>query len=185
MASQNRVLGQFNLEGIDPQPRGMPQIEVKFDIDQNGILNVSAKDLKSGKQASVKIEQSSGLSKDEIERMRRDAEAHADEDKKFVELAEAKNLAENMIHTLEKMMKDQGDKLSASDREPLDVAIKKVREAISAADVTAIKSATAELEQSAQAFRAAVGSQTASPAPGAEPKGSDDDAIDAEFEVKK
>jgi len=185
MASQNRVLGQFNLEGIDPQPRGMPQIEVKFDIDQNGILNVSAKDLKSGKQASVKIEQSSGLSKDEIERMRRDAEAHADEDKKFVELAEAKNLAENMIHTLEKMMKDQGDKLSASDREPLDVAIKKVREAISAADVTAIKSATAELEQSAQAFRAAVGSQTASPAPGDAAKGADDDAIDAEFEVKK
>jgi molecular chaperone DnaK len=185
MASQNRVLGQFNLEGIDPQPRGMPQIEVKFDIDQNGILNVSAKDLKSSKQASVKIEQSSGLSKDEIERMRRDAEAHADEDKKFVELAEAKNLAENMIHTLEKMMKDQGDKLSASDREPLDVAIKKVREAISATDVTAIKSATAELEQSAQAFRAAVGSQTASPAPGDEAKGADDDAIDAEFEVKK
>lgn len=185
MASQNRVLGQFNLEGIDPQPRGMPQIEVKFDIDQNGILNVSAKDLKSGKQASVKIEQSSGLSKDEIERMRRDAEAHADEDKKFVELAEAKNLAENMIHTLEKMMKDQGDKLSASDRGTLDVAIKKVREAITAADVTAIKSATAELEQSAQAFRAAVGSQTASPAPGEATKGADDDAIDAEFEVKK
>jgi molecular chaperone DnaK len=185
MASQNRVLGQFNLEGIDAQPRGMPQIEVKFDIDQNGILNVSAKDLKSGKQASVKIEQSSGLSKDEIERMRRDAESHADEDKKFVELAEAKNLAENMIHTLEKMMKDQGDKLSASDREPLDVAIKKVREAIGAGDAIAIKSATAELEQSAQAFRAAVGSQTASPAPGDEAKGADDDAIDAEFEVKK
>ncbi|MBU6173110.1 MAG: molecular chaperone DnaK, partial [Planctomycetes bacterium] len=95
MASQNRLLGQFNLEGIEPQPRGVPQIEVKFDIDQNGILNVSAKDLKSGKQASVKIEQSSGLSKDEIERMRREAEVHADEDKKFVELAEAKNLAEN------------------------------------------------------------------------------------------
>lgn len=184
MASQNRVLGQFNLEGIDAQPRGMPQIEVKFDIDQNGILNVSAKDLKSGKQASVKIEQSSGLSKDEIERMRRDAEAHADEDKKFVELAEAKNLAENMIHTLEKMMKDQGDKLSSSDREPLDQAIKKVREAIGTGDATAIKSATAELEQSAQAFRSAVGSQP-SPASDPEAKGADDDAIDAEFEVKK
>ena len=95
MAQQNRLLDQFNLEGIESQPRGMPQIEVKFDIDQNGILNVSAKDLKSGKQSSVKIEQSSGLSKDEIERMRREAEMHADEDKKFVELAEAKNRADN------------------------------------------------------------------------------------------
>jgi molecular chaperone DnaK len=184
MASQNRLLGQFNLEGIDPQPRGVPQIEVKFDIDQNGILNVSAKDLKSGKQASVKIEQSSGLSKDEIERMRREAEVHADEDKKFVELAEAKNLAENMIHTLEKMIKDQGEKLSASDREPLDVAIKKVRDAIASNDTAKIKSATSELEQSAQAFRSTLGAQPSQAASESATKGSDDDAIDAEFEVK-
>ncbi|XZE36669.1 molecular chaperone DnaK [Pirellulaceae bacterium SH501] len=184
MAQQNRLLGQFNLEGIEPQPRGVPQIEVKFDIDQNGILNVSAKDLKSSKQASVKIEQSSGLSKDEIERMRREAELHADEDKKFVELAEAKNLAENMIHTLEKMITEQGEKLSDSDREPLQAAIKKVRDAIATNETAAIKSATAELEQSAQAFRSAVGAQAASAAPAAEGKNSDDDAIDAEFEVK-
>ena len=187
MASQNRLLGQFNLEGIDAQPRGVPQIEVKFDIDQNGILNVSAKDLKSGKQASVKIEQSSGLSKDEIERMRREAELHADEDKKFVELAEAKNLAENMIHTLEKMISEQGDKLSASDREPLDQAIKKVRESITTGDVTAIKAATSELEQAAQAFRSTLGAQPAgggdAASSGAKASG-DDDAIDAEFEVK-
>jgi molecular chaperone DnaK len=187
MASQNRLLGQFNLEGIDAQPRGVPQIEVKFDIDQNGILNVSAKDLKSSKQASVKIEQSSGLSKDEIERMRREAELHADEDKKFVELAEAKNLAENMIHTLEKMMSEQGEKLSASDREPLDQAIKKVRESIATGDVTAIKAATAELEQAAQAFRSTLGAQPAggtdAASSGAKASG-DDDAIDAEFEVK-
>ena len=187
MASQNRVLGQFNLEGIEAQPRGVPQIEVKFDIDQNGILNVSAKDLKSGKQASVKIEQSSGLSKDEIERMRREAELHADEDKKFVELAEAKNLAENMIHTLEKMMSEQGDKLSASDREPLDQAIKKVRESITTGEVAAIKAATSELEQAAQAFRSTLGAQPAgggeATSSGAKASG-DDDAIDAEFEVK-
>lgn len=187
MASQNRLLGQFNLEGIDAQPRGVPQIEVKFDIDQNGILNVSAKDLKSGKQASVKIEQSSGLSKDEIDRMRREAELHADEDKKFVELAEAKNLAENMIHTLEKMMSEQGDKLSASDREPLDLAIKKVRESITTGDVTAIKAATSELEQAAQAFRSTLGAQPAGggeAASGGAKASGDDDAIDAEFEVK-
>jgi molecular chaperone DnaK len=187
MASQNRLLGQFNLEGIDPQPRGVPQIEVKFDIDQNGILNVSAKDLKSGKQASVKIEQSSGLSKEEIERMRREAELHAEEDKKFVELAEAKNRAENMIHTLEKMMTEQGDKLSASDREPLDLAIKKVRDAMATGDVTAIKAATTELEQAAQAFRSTLGAQPAGAADaastGAKASG-EDDAIDAEFEVK-
>ncbi len=186
MAQQNRLLDQFNLEGIDAQGRGVPQIEVKFDIDQNGILNVSAKDLKSGKQSSVKIEQSSGLSKDEIERMRRDAESHADEDRKFVETAEAKNRAENTIHGLEKAIKDQGEKLSDSDREPLEQSIKKARDAILANDAAAIKAATMELDQSAQAFRSTLGAQSG-PAPASEPdkSPSDDDAIDAEFEVKK
>jgi molecular chaperone DnaK len=184
MAIHNRLLGQFNLEGIDTAPRGVPQIEVKFDIDQNGILNVSAKDLKSGKQASVKIEQSSGLSKDEIERMRRDAESHADEDRKQVELAESRNRAENTIHALEKAIKDQGDKLAVSDREPLEAAIKKLRDALAQNDAEAIKLATAELEQTANAFRSAFasGSQGSTTAP--EDKGSNDDAIDAEFEVK-
>ena len=186
MAQQNRLLDQFNLEGIDAQGRGVPQIEVKFDIDQNGILNVSAKDLKSGKQSSVKIEQSSGLSKDEIERMRRDAESHADEDRKFVETAEAKNRAENTIHGLEKAIKDQGEKLSDSDREPLEQSIKKARDAILTNDAAAIKAATMELDQSAQAFRSTLGAQSG-PAPASEPdkSPSDDDAIDAEFEVKK
>ncbi len=186
MAQQNRLLDQFNLEGIDAQGRGVPQIEVKFDIDQNGILNVSAKDLKSGKQSSVKIEQSSGLSKDEIERMRRDAESHADEDRKFVETAEAKNRAENTIHGLEKAIKDQGDKLSDSDREPLEQSIKKARDSILTNDAAAIKAATMELDQSAQAFRSTLGAQS-SPTPSGEPEKSpsDDDAIDAEFEVKK
>lgn len=186
MAQQNRLLDQFNLEGIDAQGRGVPQIEVKFDIDQNGILNVSAKDLKSGKQSSVKIEQSSGLSKDEIERMRRDAESHADEDRKFIETAEAKNRAENTIHGLEKAIKDQGEKLSDSDREPLEQSIKKARDAILTNDAAAIKAATTELDQSAQAFRSTLGAQS-EPAPAGEPEKSpsDDDAIDAEFEVKK
>ena len=186
MAQQNRLLDQFNLEGIDSQSRGVPQIEVKFDIDQNGILNVSAKDLKSGKQSSVKIEQSSGLSKDEIERMRREAESHADEDRKFVETAEAKNRAENTIYGLEKAIKEQGDKLSESDREPLEQAIKKARDSIATNDAAAIKAATMELDQSAQAFRSTLGAQTG-PATAGEPEKnpSDDDAIDAEFEVKK
>ena len=184
MAIHNRVLGQFNLEGIDAAPRGVPQIEVKFDIDQNGILNVSAKDLKSGKQASVKIEQSSGLSKDEIERMRRDAESHADEDRKQVELAEARNRAENTIHSLEKAIKDQGDKLAVSDREPLEAAISKLREALKQNEAEAIKLATAELEQTANAFRSAFASSPQTQTETPDSKGSNDDAIDAEFEVK-
>jgi molecular chaperone DnaK len=185
VAVHNRLLGQFNLEGIDPAPRGVPQIEVKFDIDQNGILNVSAKDLKNGKQASVKIEQSSGLSQEEIERMRKDAETHAAEDRKQVELAEAKNRGENMVYGLEKAIKEQGDKMSASDREPLEAAIKKVRDAIASNDVDAIKSATSELEQTAQAFRASVPQQPIQPASEAgQSAAGDDDAIDAEFEVK-
>jgi molecular chaperone DnaK len=184
MAIHNRVLGQFNLEGIDAAPRGVPQIEVKFDIDQNGILNVSAKDLKSGKQASVKIEQSSGLSKDEIERMRRDAESHADEDRKQVELAEARNRAENTIHSLEKAIKDQGDKLAVSDREPLEAAISKLREALNQNEAEAIKLATAELEQTANAFRSSFASSPQTQTETPDSKGSNDDAIDAEFEVK-
>ncbi len=184
MAIHNRLLGQFNLEGIDAAPRGMPQIEVKFDIDQNGILNVSAKDLKNGKQASVKIEQSSGLSKDEIERMRRDAESHAEEDRKQVELAEARNRGENTIHALEKAINDQGDKLAASDREPLEAAIKKLREALGTNDAEAIKLATSELEQTANAFRSAFASTPQSSTASPESKGPNDDAIDAEFEVK-
>ena len=187
MAQQNRLLDQFNLEGIDAQSRGVPQIEVKFDIDQNGILNVSAKDLKSGKQSSVKIEQSSGLSKDEIDRMRREAESHADDDRIFVETAEAKNRAENTIYGLEKAIKEQGDKLSESDREPLEQAIKKARDAIATNDAAAIKTATMELDQSAQAFRSTLGTQTGPATATGEPEKSpsDDDAIDAEFEVKK
>lgn len=184
MAIHNRVLGQFNLEGIDAAPRGVPQIEVKFDIDQNGILNVSAKDLKSGKQASVKIEQSSGLSKDEIERMRRDAESHADEDRKQVELAETRNRAENTIHSLEKAIKDQGDKLAVSDREPLEAAITKLRDALNQNEAEAIKLATTELEQTANAFRSAFASSPQAQTETPDSKGSNDDAIDAEFEVK-
>ncbi|MFM7515706.1 MAG: molecular chaperone DnaK [Pirellula sp.] len=184
MAIHNRLLGQFNLEGIDAAARGVPQIEVKFDIDQNGILNVSAKDLKNGKQASVKIEQSSGLSKDEIERMRRDAESHAEEDRKQVELAEARNRGENTIHALEKAINDQVDKLAASDREPLEAAIKKLRDALTTNDAEAIKLATAELEQTANAFRSAFASTPQSSTASPESKGPNDDAIDAEFEVK-
>ena len=191
MAKDNRLLGQFNLEGIAPSPRGAPQIEVTFDIDANGILAVSAKDLGTNKEQTVKIEQSSGLNETEIERMRKDAELHADEDKRKLRLAEARNRAEALCFQTEKMMKENTDKLSDSDKAPLEAAITKAREAAKGEDVDAITSAHDSLEQASHALSkllyeasAARGGQPGeAPQPGAA-KGAGDDAIDAEFEVK-
>ena len=195
MAEDNRLLNEFNLEGIPMAPRGVPQIEVKFDIDQNGILSVSAKDLGTGKEASVTIDQeSSGLSDDEIERMKKDAETHAEEDRKQLELAEARNKASQRCFQLEKQMKEHADKLSDDDRAPLEQAINKVKEKAEGDDAAVINSAVDELEQTAQAFgkvlyESAESSEGAAGPGGAESDGAEssdaDDAIDAEFEVKK
>jgi len=190
MATDNRLLAQFNLEGIPPAPRGVPQIEVKFDIDANGILNVAAKDLGSGKEQTVKIEKSSGLSKDEIDRMQKDAEAHAAEDKQKRELAESRNQADSMCFQVEKLVKDQGDKLSGSDKKPLEDSITKTREAAKGSNVDAIKSAIGELEQAFHAVSkvlqesAAAGPSAGGSAQGDKPA-AEDEAIDAEFEVKE
>jgi molecular chaperone DnaK len=197
MAVDNRLLGQFNLDGIPPAPRGMPQIEVKFDIDANGILSVSAKDMATNKEQTVRIEQSSGLSEEEIESRRKDADSHAEEDKKKRELAESRNLAEARCFDVEKLMKEHGDKLSGNDKAPLEAAIKKARSAAEGDDVAAIKSATSELEAASHALSkilykaGGAGGAGASAAPGAEASGAgggrpagDDEAIDAEFEVK-
>lgn len=189
MAHHNRLLGEFNLEGIPPQPRGVPQIEVRFDIDQNGILNVGAKDLGTGKEANVRIEQSSGLSEDEIGRMRKDAEVHADEDRRQFELAEARNQAEHLCYSVEKAMKEHEDKLTDADKEPLSKAIERVREKIKGEDKDAIKSAVNELEQANQAFSKMLYERAQSSGGETDggvsaPKG-DDDTIDAEFEVKE
>ena len=197
MCADNRLLGQFNLEGIPPAPRGVPQIEVKFDIDANGILNVSAKDLGTGTEQSVRIEQSSGLGEGEIDQMRKDAEAHAADDKKKRELVEARNEADSRCYQLEKLIKQQGDKLQDTDKQALEAAIAKVREAAKGEDAGPIKTAIAELEAASHAmsealYKAAAGGGGA---PGAEAgatgatdggaQSQDDDAIDAEFEVKK
>ncbi len=192
MASDNRRLGQFNLEGIPPAPRGVPQIEVKFDIDQNGILNVSAKDLGTGKEANVVIKESSGLSTDEIDRMQKDAQSHAEEDRRKVELASARNQADHLCYQLEKMMEEQKEKLSESDRKPLEAAIEKTRTAAKGTDVDAIKSAVKDLEQASHAFSKMAYESANQPAgtpngangSGSQPSGDKDDAIDAEFEVK-
>jgi molecular chaperone DnaK len=162
MARDNRLLGQFNLEGIPPSPRGTPQIEVKFDIDANGILSVSAKDLGSNKEQTVRIEQSSGLNESEIERMRKDAESHAEDDKRKYRLAEVRNRAEALCFQTEKAIKENEAKLSASDKAPLEAAIAKARETAKGEDVDAITSAHDALEQAAHmveaAFPAAVSS---------------------------
>src|SRR5438477_2363131 len=152
MAADNRLLGEFDLSGIPPAPRGVPKVEVKFDIDANGILNVSAKDLGTGKEANVKIQQSSGLSKDEIEKMRRDAESHADEDKQKFELASLRNQADNMTYQLEKMMKEHADKLTDADKGPLTQAIETTREKAKGTDTQAMKSAIEQLEAASHAF---------------------------------
>jgi len=189
MAADNRLLGKFDLTGLPPAPRGVPQIEVKFDIDQNGILNVTAKDLGSGKEANVEIKESSGLSNDEIQSMQSDAEAHADEDRRKFELATARNEAEAMCHQMEKTMEEHASKLSDSDKAPMESAISKVKEAAGAEDVEAIKSAVKELEQAAHAFSKAMyesneaGAESET-AESATESAADDEAIDAEFEVK-
>ncbi|MFN0199493.1 MAG: molecular chaperone DnaK [Planctomycetaceae bacterium] len=189
MANDNRLLGQFNLEGINPAPRGTPQIEVTFDIDVNGILNVSAKDKATNKETSVKIEQSSGLSETEIERLRKDAEAHAADDKQKRELAEAKNIASRMVYETEKMLKEHADKIDAGSKSAIEASLSKVNTVMLRDDVAAIKSATEELAQATQAFSQHLHSGEGGAADsgpqgdGAEaPK--DDNVIDAEFEKK-
>lgn len=190
MASHNRLLGEFNLEGIPAAPRGVPQIEVKFDIDQNGILNVSARDLGTGKQASVRLEETSALSKDEIDRMKKDAEEHAEEDRRQFELAEARNKGQHLIYQVEKDMKENAEKLTDADRQPLNSAIEKLKSAMTDSALEPIKTATTELEQAYQGFSKTLYEKTAaSGGSGAEAgqsnaKSADDDAIDAEFEVK-
>jgi Molecular chaperone len=129
-AADNKSLGQFNLEGIPPAPRGVPQIEVTFDIDANGILNVSARDKATGKEQKIVIKASSGLSEEEIQRMVKDAEAHAEEDRKFRELVEARNKADALVHSSEKALKELGEKVSPSDRANIEAAISDLKSAL-------------------------------------------------------
>ena len=187
MAKDNRLLDQFDLNGIPAAPRGVPQIEVTFDIDVNGILKVSAKDKATGKEHNVKIENSSGLSKEDIERIKRDAEAHAADDKVKRELAEAKNKGSTLVYDAEKLMKEHAAKLDAGSKSALEAACKKVNDAIAAENVEQIKAAIQELEQASQALQqhmnAAPGAEPGAAAPEAAPAGGDD-VIDAEYEKK-
>ena len=147
MATENRLLGEFNLEGIPPAPRGVPQIEVSFDIDANGIVHVSAKDLGTGKEQKIRIESSSGLSEDEINNMVKDAEQHAEEDKKAKERAEARNEADSLVYTTEKSLSDYGDKVSDEDKQSIQSAIDDLKKALEGDDLEDIRQKTEALKQ--------------------------------------
>ena len=200
LSRDNKNLGTFHLDGIPPAPRGMPQIEVTFDIDANGILHVSAKDLGTGKEQKISITGSSGLSKDEVEKMQREAEAHAEEDKKAKEAIEIRNNADNLAYQCEKQLKDLGDKVPADKKAEIEGKIAAVREALKGSDTDAIKTAYDELQNKFQAASeelykqaaASAGQSGAGPGPEAgrrrraKPpphKKADGDVVDAEFEV--
>ena len=189
-ATQNKSLGRFDLADIPPAPRGTPQIEVTFDIDANGILNVSAKDKATGKEQSIIIKASSGLNDDEIEKMVQDAEANADEDRKFEELVQARNQGDAMVHTVRKTLTDAGDKVSDSEKESIEAAIKELEEALAGSDKEDIEAKTQKLTEASSEMAQkmyADQAEQAQQAGGEEAaqSGSSDDAVDAEFEEVK
>jgi len=200
MAGDNRTLGRFELTGIPPAPRGLPQIEVTFDIDANGIVHVSAKDLGTGKEQSIKITASSGLSEEEIEKLVKEAEAHSEDDKKKKDLIEARNQADALAYSVEKNMKEMGDKIDAGDKSKIEEAMSRLKKAMEGDDVSAINSAQEELTQAshklaeamyakASAQQGEAGTNAGASASGeAQPGGAtknDDDVVDADFEEMK
>lgn len=168
MFGDNKMLGEFNLDGIPPAPRGMPQIEVTFDVDANGILSVKAKDKSTGKEQSIRIEARSSLSKEDIERMKKEAEAHAEEDKKKQEGVEVRNLAESMVYTAEKALKDNADKIPADIKADVEAKVAEVKKVQGGSDTEAIKKATSELSDHMQKIGEAIAKHQATPEAGAE-----------------
>jgi molecular chaperone DnaK len=204
LARDNKQLGTFHLDGIPPAPRGVPQVEVTFDIDANGILHVSAKDLGTGKEQKISITGSSGLSKDEVEKMTKDAEAHAEEDRQAKEKIEIRNQTDSAAYAAEKMVRDLGDKLDAAKKKEIEEAVAKVKETLKGEDTDAMKKAADDLNAKLQAVSADLykqasagrsegeaGAAAADGNGGAEApegkrgskKGGKDDEVDADFEV--
>ena len=191
-ATENKTLGQFNLTDIPAAPRGMPQIEVSFDIDANGILNVSAKDKATGKEQSIEIKASSGLSDEEIEQMVKDAEAHAEEDKKFEELVQTRNLGENLVHSCKKTLEEAGDKAEANEKEAIEKGITELEEALKSDEkekidekIKSLSEASTSLAQ--KLYEEKAKEEASNEANGSTEKGSstDSDAVDADFEEVK
>ncbi|MEN0021235.1 MAG: Hsp70 family protein, partial [Planctomycetota bacterium] len=192
-ARDNRTLGKFTLEGIPPAPRGTPQIEVEFNIDANGILAVTATDKATGKSQNIRIENSGGLSSDEIDKMKADAEAHAEDDKKRRELVDLKNKAEASVHQIRKALEEHGDKVEGDVRSKIESAISNVEDKLKGDEIAAIQAAVAELEAASSELGKIMYEQAAQAtgAPEGGPDGqadasaaADDDVIDAEYEVK-
>ena len=186
MADDNKLLGNFNLEGVAPAPRGVPQIEVSFDVDANGILNVSAKDKGTGKEQKITIQASGGLDDSEIERMVKDAEANKEEDKKKKELVETKNQAETMIHTIEKQMSEHGSKLSEEERTAIETSKIKVSESLKSDDITQMQESIKQLAEASMKLGEAVYKNQQQDETSESKDKKDDDVVDADFEeVKK
>jgi len=192
MAADNRTLGRFDLVGIPPAPRGVPQIEVTFDIDANGIVHVSARDLGTGKEQSIRIESSSGLSDEEIERMIKDAEAHAEEDKRKREEAQTRNEADALIYSVERTLKDIGDKITESDRETVEKEIAELKKAVAHGSIDEIRSGIERLTKAQHRLSSRIyqqasggGAATGTGATADSRKGGEGDVVDAEFEVKE
>ena len=181
-------MGQFNLEGISPAPRGIPQIDVAFDIDANGIVSVSATDKATGKEQKITIEASGGLSDDEIENMIKEAEANAEADKKVRELVDAKNQAEAIIHSAEKGIVDAGDKITDEEKDPVEAAIKELKEVLDSDDLAAIQEKTAVLSQAAMKIGEKLYQQEQESSDDenqGDNKTEDADIVDADFEEVK
>jgi len=188
MAKDNYSLGRFQLTGIPPAPRGVPQIEVKFDIDADGILHVSAKDLATGKQQAITIKASSGLTKEDIDRMIKEAEMHAEEDRRKREEAELRNQADNLIYTTEKTLRDSGDKLSSSTKERVEKALSALKEAVKSEDIAEIRRKMEELQSASHVMAQELYQQTAQGAAGGgqqeeSTKSSQEDVVDADYKV--
>jgi len=184
MASYNQTLGKFQLVGIPPAPRGVPQIEVTFDIDANGIVHVSAKDMATGATQSMTITGGSSLSKDEIDRMVRDAEAHAEEDRQRRDEAEVRNNADGLVYSTEKLLKDQADSFQGTEREDVEGALTSLKDALNGTDIEAIKNASEKLLTASQGFSQRLYEEAAKANANAEPGAqatNDDDIVDAEI----
>ena len=182
MAADNRSLGRFTLSGIPPAPRGVPQVEVTFDIDANGILSVKAKDKATNKEQQITITASTNLSKDEIEKMKRDAEANAETDKKRREGIEVKNMAETMVYTTEKMLKEVGDKASETDRKETEEKLEALKKAIAADETDAMKKSADELATVAQKIGAAMYQAAQAQEAASTPSSSTEQTADADKE---
>jgi molecular chaperone DnaK len=183
MAAQNRTLGKFKLSGIPPAPRGVPQVEVTFDIDANGIVNVAARDKATGKEQQIRIQASGGLTEQDIQRMVREAEQHATEDRRRREVIEARNQADSLIYVVEKDLKDAGSQLAAPDRQRIEEAIGALRTAIASDELSVIQQRISSLTEAAQRIAEAK-QQASQPRPDQEGAGNSasDDVVDAEFE---